>query len=335
MDQFNRTVWRTKMAAHVDRRSTTPRDSDEADRKLSRAFMRLAPSTRRQYKFQLRRLDGWLASRKLTDSTLADYLLHRHREGRAPGSLVNAVNAAKFRCKSLGLASPAGQEVADMLTYTAREGSSRGRGYAPGLTLEEVESIIETAEKTGSLHGLRDAAMIATAFYGGLRIGEVVGVEVDDVTFYNDGTGALLIRKSKTDQAGRGRTVPLSSDAVKRLIAWIEAAQVASGPVFRGLRWSGIYRTCTVLSDALTSDHAGAIVRKCGEATGLRLTSHSLRRSFAQHLTRAGLTIQEVARAGRWESPAMVMRYVENETANKSAVLSVFEKGRSRLRKVG
>ena len=333
--QFNRISWRPKMRAHIERRETTPRNSDEADKKVARAFMRLAPSTRKNYKTQLNQLDKWLAGRELSDTSLADYLQHRHELGRAPGSLVNVLNAVKFRAKALGIASPVGQETEDMLTYTKREGSTRGRGYAPGLTLEEVESIIETTEKNGSLWGLRDSAMIATAFYGGLRIGEVSQIDLDDLTLYSDGTGALLIRRSKTDQSGRGRTVPLPSPAIKRLIAWIEAANLSSGRVFRALQWSGIYGTGTVTSDGLTASHAGEIVKQCGKAAGLRITSHSLRRSFAQHLTRAGLTIQEVARAGRWASVDMVMRYVENETANKSAVLGIFEKGRSRLRRVG
>lgn len=332
--QFNQIRWRPRVRAHLENRKTQPRSSDDVDARLVRAFMSLAPATRKNYQAQLRQLDKWLAGRELSDSTLADYLMHRHEKGLSPGSLVNTLNALKFRCKKLGLPSPVGPETEDMLTYTRREGSSRGRGYAPGLTLEEVESIIETTESNGSLWGLRDAAMIATAFYGGLRIGEVSQINLDDLTFYNDGTAVLLIRKSKTDQQGRGKTVPLSSDAVKRLTAWLEASHVASGRLFRSLQWSGIYKTGTVTSDGLTADHAGTIVKQCGKAAGLRITSHSLRRSFAQHLTRAGLSIQEVARAGRWASTDMVVRYVENETANQSAVLSVFEKHTPRLRVV-
>ena len=335
MGQFNRTAWAVKMGAHLARRETTPLDSDEADRKLSRAFLRLAKGTRKNYRAQLRRLDAWLDGRELTDSTLADYILTRHREGLAPGSHVALLNAVKFRAKATGSPSPVGQETDDVLAYTKREGAGRGRGYAPGLSLEEVEKIITTAENNASLWGLRDAALMATAFYAGLRIGEAVAIDFDDLTFYRDGTAALRIRQSKTDQHGQGKTVPLSSDAVRRLVAWIEASQVSSGPVFRRLQWSGIYKSATMTDEALTADHAGEIVKACGKVAGFKITSHSLRRSFAQHLTRAGLNVQEVARAGRWASADMVLRYVENETANKSAVLSVFEKGRSRLRRVG
>ena len=53
----------------------------------------------RAYSGALRRLDAWLADRRLEDATLAAYLAELHDLGRAPASASTAVAAACFRAR--------------------------------------------------------------------------------------------------------------------------------------------------------------------------------------------------------------------------------------------
>ena len=120
---------------------------------MEMAWMRLAPSTRRQYESALRHLDKWLeeTGRELTDATLARYLLLRHngrieihrryrkadgtyrvvkqRRKASPPTIKNVCLAARFRCEALDQPIPTGRHVKNALKQISAKG--RGRGQAP------------------------------------------------------------------------------------------------------------------------------------------------------------------------------------------------------------
>ena len=72
----------------------------------------------------LRRLDAWLAGRRLEDATLAGYLAELHEQGRAPSSASTAVAAARFRARLAGEPSPAGKRTARVLAGYRRTAAS-------------------------------------------------------------------------------------------------------------------------------------------------------------------------------------------------------------------
>lgn len=72
----------------------------------------------------------------------------------------------------------------------------------------------------------------------GFRRSELVGLNVEDVEFTTDGL-IITLQRSKTDQEGQGRKIgipfggsPLTCP-VRALRAWLDAAQLTEGPVFR------------------------------------------------------------------------------------------------------
>ena len=87
----------------------------------------------------------------------------------------------------------------------------------------------------------RDRALILVGFVGGLRRSELVAIDIDDLTKTDRGY-KLLVRTSKTDQEGRGRTVilPYSINEalcpVRALDAWVQLAEIEEGAVFRRVR---------------------------------------------------------------------------------------------------
>ena len=301
-------------------------DADAEFILVREALRSLAKPTRVNYRSALRRIDAWLGERPHTDSTLAAYVMELHRLGKAPATIGQAVIAVKFREKVFDHPSPAGKHTEQALRAVRREGSDRRKGSAPGLTLDQVESIIQAAEQDGTVWGLRDSAIIATAFYTGLRVGEAAAIRVSDLTFFNDGTGILRVRQSKTDQFGVGIQLGLATDAVRRIVAWLERAQIRSGVAFRAVQCNGFDGSYVVTSRAMSSGHVAEIVKARAKDVGIRCTSHSLRRAFAQHLTREGVPIQAVAAAGRWSDPAQVVRYVQNEQQSQSLVVSIFDR---------
>ena len=187
-----------------------------------------------------------------------------------------------------------------------------------------METIIKTTLESGGLAGLRDAAIIGVGYYCGLRRAEISALQVSHIQFLDDGAGTLKVAKSKTDQSGVGAVIHLPKRAASLILAWIEAAGIADGHLFRSIRHC-VYKPSYVNAKGMRPDGVGPIIKRRAAVAGYKVTSHSLRRSFAQTATRRGKNIQQVAGMGRWTNPAMVVLYCRNETAARSDARDVFD----------
>jgi integrase len=70
-----------------------------------------------------------------------------------------------------------------------------------------MEDLWAVLDKTGdSIRDQRDRALLLIGFAGGLRRSELVGLDLTDLEFAREGH-VLTLRRSKTDQEGRGRRI--------------------------------------------------------------------------------------------------------------------------------
>ena len=60
-----------------------------------------------------------------------------------------------------------------------------------------------------------------------------------DLETESDGFGTVTIRRSKTDQDGAGAVAPITPDAMRHVTAWLAAAGIEAGPLFRGVLKDG------------------------------------------------------------------------------------------------
>jgi hypothetical protein len=81
----------------------------------------------------------------------------------------------------------------------------------------------------------RERALLCVAYDTMARSSELVSFNVEDVEFMPNGSGTLLIRRSKTDQAGEGSTAYLAGETVKWVKIWLDNAGVREGAMFRRL----------------------------------------------------------------------------------------------------
>ena len=151
-----------------------------------------------------------------------------------------------------------------------------------------------------------------------LRVSELAAVQVADLEAETDGSGRLTVRRSKTDQDGRGAVLYIGAPTMKAVRAWQAAAGVAEGPLFRRV-WG---RSNTVGADAIDASTARRVIKTRAEAAGIdgRVSGHSLRVGSAQDLASAGAELTELMNAGRWQSPAMPAHYARGQLAGRGAV---------------
>jgi integrase len=95
-----------------------------------------------------------------------------------------------------------------------------------------VRALLECCAE--DLPGLRDRALLSAGYDTGLRASELVAIEVEHIIEAIDPDARLLsIPRSKGDQEGEGATAYLSPRTVRAITAWLKAAEIEAGPVYR------------------------------------------------------------------------------------------------------
>ena len=123
----------------------------------------------------------------------------------------------------------------------------------------------------------------------------------------------VYLRKSKTDQEHVGRTVAIPKVRghlcpVTRMMDWMKAAGISSGPVFRSIDRHG-----NVQNRALGGQSVSAIIMHYVALIGLdkdKFSGHSLRAGFVTNATSCGASSLSIRSQTGHKSDAMMERYI-------------------------
>ena len=167
----------------------------------------------------------------------------------------------------------------------------------------------------------RDAAIIRTMSNGLLRISEVGAILCEHITTTDNGSGALLIPRSKTDQEAEGKEVYLQKRTIKAIEKYQRLSGVSVGPLFRR-----IYQNCKMGNAALgitaVRDMIKDVARKAQiDVTGV--SGHSFRVGTAQTLVENKATMPQLQTAGRWKDTRMPARYTEKEELAHGVIATI------------
>lgn len=279
----------------------------------------LAPATIRAYRSALYAWDTFRNDRAEIDTLIAEYLTARYEAGASPATCTQIVGAIRFRAKHQGYTNPIGPAAQRVLAGIRRRGRDRGRGQMDGLRWNEADRVVRIAQRDQTLAGLRDAAIIAVMSDALLRVSECVALNVEDFlrTDLPDGSACITVRHSKTDQEGRNSVLYIGSTTATATTAWINAAQIDNGPLFRRVR-----RGDHLGTGRLTDRSIRNIVKQRAAAAGIsgRFSGHSLRIGSAQSLATAGASVVEMQIAGRWRDTSMPAHYARAQLASTGAV---------------
>lgn len=278
-----------------------------------------AASTLTAYAADWRRFDAWCSSvgrvsTPASPSTLAEYLGELARRGQRPSTIERARVGIGQAHALRGLPSPAKDPLISELMKGVRRTLGVAQKEARPIDVDELRRVVEAQPATEM--GLRNRAMLVMGFMGALRRSEIVALDVDDVVVERRGL-LVNIRRSKTDQDGRGARIGLPLQRgdvcpVKTFEAWREARSgvvvdddalfVALGRRGRGRRLhdQAVWR---VLLEA--AERANVDVEK--------LSAHSLRAGFATAAARAGRPESATRKVTRHRSIAMLLKYVRIE----------------------
>ncbi|SOY66505.1 site-specific integrase [Cupriavidus taiwanensis] len=208
--------------------------------------------------------------------------------------------------------------VRELMASTRRAYARRGHRQTrkAALTRAPLLRLLDTCD--GSLTGLRDRALLLFAWAsGGRRRSEVARATMDRLTRVGPGDFVYMLGWSKTNQSGSARTEtarPVTGAAGQALEAWLAAAGIDHGPLFRRIRRGG--HVGEGLSDAAVS----RIVKARCALAGLDgdYSAHSLRSGFVTEAAAQQVPLAETMAMTGHASVSTVVRYFRAADARRS-----------------
>jgi site-specific recombinase XerD len=275
-----------------------------------------AKATQRAYKSDFAIFRAWCAERNAsplpaTPASTATYLAWEAERGSKPSTIGRRVAAIRYAHKLAGLPLPTDDE---RVRATVR-GIRRTHGAAPvkkaPATADRILRMV--AANPTSLSGLRDRALLLLGFAGAFRRSELVALDCEDVQETTEGL-RVTIRHSKTDQERLGSTIAIprgvAACPVMALRAWLDAASITSGPLFRP-----VAKGQRVQAARLTDRSVAKIVQAHAERVGFDpalFAGHSLRSGFLTSAAARGASIFKMMDVSRHRSVDTLRGYVRD-----------------------
>ena len=160
-----------------------------------------------------------------------------------------------------------------------------GKSLPHILTIEQARNLVTIPLKTSSSNSaVRDEAMLQLSYASGLRVTELVGLNLENVD----------IKSQRVRCMGKGqkeRIVPFHSQASERIQLYLDTAR----PIFdKNVSTEALF--LNQRGGQITRQGFWAILKKYAETNGLSnaITPHTLRHSFATHLLQGGAPLRHV-----------------------------------------
>jgi len=237
-----------------------------------------------------------------------------HRQGLSKASIARKLSA-----------------VRSFLSHAVREGrieSSPAEGVPTprtprklpsNLTVDEIFALLDGIGAE-DLAGIRDRALLELLYAAGLRVGELVSLDEEDVDL--SGTVVRVLGKG-----GKERIVPFGGKALQALRRWLAASRPlrAHGKdpeaVFLNLRGS-----------RLTDRSVRRVLDRRLRAAAIeaRVSPHALRHSFATHLLGAGADLRAIQELLGHASLSTTQRYTH---VSMDALMEVYDRAHPRARR--
>jgi integrase/recombinase XerC len=233
---------------------------------------RLSPLTLKNYNADLGQISAWCAReginswRELDQSRVRGYVAHRHRGGISGKSLQRELSSLR-----------------SLFRYLLREGEAEanpaqgvrapkvGRRLPATLDTDQLQQLLDSPAETPL--DQRDLAMMELIYSSGLRLAELVSLNLSDIDLSGDATLEV------TGKGAKSRRVPVGRKALEALRRWLQSRGALADPEEKAL----------FVSRRGTRIHPRTIQQRLKRwalthGASRNLHPHLLRHSFASHL---------------------------------------------------
>jgi integrase/recombinase XerD len=242
----------------------------------------LADATLAAYRGDLTQLARWLPEgvplTRAERAQLLAYLAHRNAPGSSPRSAARLLSSLR---RFYRWAVRDGRRKDDPTALI--EMPRQGRPLPKTLSEPDVEALLAAPDTDTDL-GLRDRAMLELLYATGLRVSELVRLDVHQVNLRQ---GVVRV----VGKGGRERLVPVGEAALEWLAVYMRRARAA---VLDGGATDTLFLTRR--GRAMTRQNFWYLIRRHAATAGIRtgLSPHGLRHAFATHLLNHGADLRVV-----------------------------------------
>jgi len=220
--------------------------------------------------------------------------------------------------KEHGVENPTTDGKVRLLLRRAKAAKQEQANKKAAITLNILNALLTTCEN--DLTGVRDKAILLLGFAaGGRRRTEIANIRIEDLEKTKDGY-LLTIKRSKTDQTGKGFIVPVFGQAACALKGWLIKSGLRAGPLFRGIKSNDTFY------DAISPRTINLIVKRRIKIIGLNpenFGAHSLRAGFITESSNQGINLTEAMMLSGHKSIKVAQGYCRetNLQTNKASRL--------------
>jgi integrase/recombinase XerC len=272
-----------------------------------------------------------LEPRHLELGTIRAFMAELYRQGHARTSVARKLSALRAFGRFLKREGLIETDPAALAASPKRE-----RKIPAHLSIDEMERLLEMPDVAEPL-GCRDRAILELFYASGLRLSELVGLDLDDVNLR-----ARMVRVM--GKGAKERLVPFNSATEASLRAWLakrlalrtntEAAR-GPGPGARGPRSRAQSRDPLFLNFRGARLTGRSVQRLVGHyvslcSTRFGISPHALRHSFATHLLERGADLRAIQELLGHVQLSTTQRYTH---VNATQLLDVYRKAHPRAKR--
>ena len=272
-----------------------------------------APNTLRAYYADARMFVDWCHERQFIPFPLSSDTLQKLIEymqvDYSYSSIRRRVSALKRLNSILGFDDVQPTEDLYLTIRRLKRSKLISPKQAVGINHHLLVQMISAQPQT--LAGTRNRALLSIGYDFLARRSELIALRQDDITFTADGALKGMIRKSKTDQYGRGRLVFGSERSSKLLEHWLQQKPKTIHTIFCAINHGRCLDRpiCDRNVNNIIKDSVLRVKGHEGHNEG-DVSGHSLRVGAAQDLLVKGYDLATIMRAGGWSDASTVSRYL-------------------------
>jgi len=248
--------------------------------------------------------------RHLTIDVIRGFLAELHRQGHARASVARKVSALRTFVRYLRREGWIEADPSALAVLPKRE-----QRVPAHLSVDEMSRLLEMPDTTEPL-GRRDRAMLELFYASGLRLSELVGLDLEDIDLSQRIVRAL-------GKGRKERLVPFNEPTRAALRTWLKdrAALTRGAALFVNAR-----------GGRLTGRSVQRLVARYVTACSARfgISPHALRHSFATHLLQAGADLRAIQELLGHVRLSTTQRYTH---VNVAHLLDVYRKAHPRANK--
>lgn len=212
--------------------------------------------------------------------TLTRYILSLRQRDYAPSTVARKVAAVKSFFDFLTAEGLVKNDPTEELASP-----KIGRALPKPISVDEVNRLLEQPSKRGTPESKRDRAMLELLYATGMRVTELVTLNINDVSL----TGTGFVRC--LGKGSRERVIPIHEQAVVALHDYLDLGrpQIVQNKDEKAL-------FVNRRGERLTRQGFWLLLKGYADDAGIaaRITPHTLRHSFATHMLRGGAPLRHV-----------------------------------------